>query len=682
MHRVALFSLFLAACSGPKLTSIDPFSLDGGISSASPNADHPDSGLIPPDTKTLALVSVTPSHGPWTGGTRITVRGSGFNSGTVFRVAGVDILSGDLLISDATRATFLMPPGVPGVVSFEALDASTGRVARLRDAFEYDAFVVEPGTGALSGGTRVIVRGKGAHYTGIPSVHFGAKPCTEVALVNTDSISCLTPANAAGPVPVSLRVAAAPDALVGEAFRYEDSPDGYRGGLSGGALSGTLKVLALDATTGFPLAGAAVFARTTSTTLRAVTGAQGRADLTDPSLQGRVTVTVAAKCHHPFTFVDVPVDTVTIYTGAVMDPACAEGDPPSFGGGQSAAAGLVRGEITWTAPEMKREGWKNVPAPTRPDELRVAYIFDASPDPRATFQLPPPEEAITPTSTGERGYGFQRPRLPGNATLYGLAGLELRTATERRFTAYAFGLTRGVTVTAGEVTANVDISLDNALDRALDLDISTLAPSAAGPDRLDVSAAVALGTGSYAIMPSALRSLPLTSRTSASIVGLPGLLGSLTGAAVVVDARASTGPNRELPISAITGYRIPSLDMRSSLGGFLPIPIVPGSPFAPFGGTHFSVSNAGGCSLIVTRLVSGGGLVGWTVVAPGGSTVVDLPSLAALPTDFDLRSGALAVRVTCARVDNFSYDRMRLGQATEPAWAAFAARGYQGRYAR
>ena len=51
---------------------------------------------------------------------------------------------------------------------FEALDASTGRVARLRDAFEYDAFVVEPGTGALSGGTRVIVRGHGAHYTGIP----------------------------------------------------------------------------------------------------------------------------------------------------------------------------------------------------------------------------------------------------------------------------------------------------------------------------------------------------------------------------------------------------------------------------------------------------------------------------------------------------------------------------------
>lgn len=683
MRSAAALGFLLVGCSSNPITVINPYALDGGISSTEPAPAPGDAGFAAPDTKTLALVSLAPSHGPWTGGTRVTVRGTGFSSTTTFRVGGVDISFGDLLIGDATRATFLMPAGTPGVATVEVIDGGTGRTARLRDAFEYDAFVVEPGTGALGGGTRVIVRGKGAQYTGTPTVRFGAKLCADVAVLDADRLSCVTPSNAAGPAPVTVSMTGVPDALVSEAFLYEDSPDGYRGGLSGGALNGTLKVLALDATTGFPLAGATVFAHTATADLTTLSNAQGRADFADPSLHTAVTVTVASKCHQPFTFADVPVDTVTVYTNAVMDPSCADGDPPSFGGGQSAPGGAIHGEITWTSAEFKREGWKNVPAPTRPDELRVAYVFDSSTDPRSTFQLPAPEAAITPSSTGVHGYSYERTRLPGNATLYALAGLELRTATERRFTPYAFGLARGITVTAGQVTTGVDLSLDNALDRALSLDISTLAPSAAGPDRLDVSAAVALGTGAYAILPSAIQSVPLSSRSSVSIVGLPALARDLAGAGIVVDARASTGPSRDLPISAISGYRIASLDVSTSLGGFLALPAFLGTPFTPFTeALPLAFEAHQGCSLLVTKIVSGGGLVSWTVVAPGSSTGLSLPSLSTLPADSDLRAGALRVRMNCARIDGFSYDRMRLGQATEAAWNAFSARAYQGTYAR
>jgi hypothetical protein len=682
MRRLAAFAFVLFGCSSTPVTRIDPYALDAGIASTDPTPGSTDGGFVAPDTKTLGLVSIAPSHGPWTGGTRVTVRGTGFTSTTTFRVGGVDVSSGDLLIGDATRATFLMPAGTPGTATLEAIDGTTARSARLRDAFEYDAFVVEPGTGALGGGTRVVVRGKGAHYTGTPTVRFGAKPCTDVAVVDDEHLACVTPANAAGPVPVTVSMSGAPDALVSEAFVYQDSPDGYRGGLSGGALNGTLKVLALDASTGFPLPGAKVFARVGATEWTALSNAQGRADFADPALRGAVTVTVAAKCHHPYTFADVPVDTVTVYTGAVLDPSCADGDPPSFGGGQTSRGGAIRGEITWTSAEFKREGWKNVPAPTSPDELRVAYVFDASTDPRATFQLPAPEAAITPTSTGSQGYGFQLTRLPGNATLYALAGLELRTATERRFTAYAFGIARGITVTAGGAAENVDMSMDNALDRALDLDISTLAPGADGPDRLDVSAAVALGNGAYAILPSAIRSMPLSSRASTSLIGLPALARNLAGAGIVVDARATTGPQRDLPLSAITGYRIASLDVRTSLGGFLPVPALQGTPFAPFGQAPLAFDGTSSCSLLVSKLSSGGGLVTWTVVAPGTSTQVVLPQLASLPADHDLRAGALRTRVTCARIDTFAYDRLRLGQTTEAAWSAFAARAFQGTYAR
>jgi hypothetical protein len=682
MRRALALSLFLVGCSGPKLEVIDPYALDAGIPSVDPRPDPVDAGFVAPDTKALALTSVAPSHGPWSGGTRVTVRGTGFTTTTVFRVGGVEVAAGDRLIGDATRATFLTPPGTPGLVAIEAFDPVGGASARLRDAFEYDAFVVTPNTGALGGGTRVTIATKGATYTGLPVVRFGAKPCTDVTVVDPERLACVTPANPAGPVPVTVATPGAPEAFVADAFRYEDSPDGYRGGLSGGAMNGALKVLVLDASTGFPLPGARVFARTAAGTLTASTNAQGRVDFADPSLTGKVTVTAASKCHHPFTFADVAVDTVTIYTGAVLDPSCAEGDPPSFGGGLSAPAGLVRGELTWTSAEFKREGWKNVPAPTRPEEQRVAYVFDAATDPRGTFTLPPPDEAVTPTSSGLRGYGFQRARLPGNATIYALAGLELRTPTERRFTAYAFGFARGLTVTAGGVLENADISLDNALDRALDLDVSTLAPTPEGPNRLDVSAAVQLAQGAFALLPSTIQNLPLASRTSASLIGLPALARDLAGAGVVVDARATTGSNRDLPLSAVTGYRVASLDVRTSLGGFLPVPSFAGTPLAPFGASPLAFADSTPCSLVVARIGSGGGLVNWTVVAPGGATGVTLPSLSALPGDHDLRPGALQTRLTCARIEGFSYDRMRLGESTEAAWSAFAARAYQGRYAR
>ena len=683
MRRLATLSLFCASCSSRPLEVVDPYRLDGGVPSTEPTKDPVDAGFVPPSTRGLGLTSVAPSHGPWTGGTRVTVRGAGFTSATSFRVGGVVVSSGDLLIGDATRATFLMPAGAPGSANVEAFDTTSGATAKLRDAFEYDAFVVEPETGALSGGTRVVLRAKGAHYTGTPSVRFGAKACTEVTVLDAERLTCLTPANPAGPVPVSVAMSGTADALVSEAFRYEDSPDGYRGGLSGGALAGTLKVIVLDSTTGFPLPGARVFARTSTSTLSTITNAQGRADFADASLANEVTVTAASKCHQPFTFARVPVDTVTIYTGAVMDPSCAEGDPPAFGGGVSAQPGLIRGELTWTAPEFKREGWRNVPAPRSADEHLVAYVFDTSTDPRSTFQLPPPDQAITPQSPGERGFAFQRARLAGNATLYALAGLELRTpAEERRFTPYAFGFVRGLTVTAGGALERADISLDNALDRALDLDVSTLAPTADGPNRLDVSAAIALSPGAFAVLPSTVQNASLVSRTAVSLVGLPALARDLAGAGVVVDARASTGPSREPPLSAITGYRIGSLDARTSLGGFLAIPQFTNAALSAFGTLPLAFSESTPCSIVVARIASGGGIVTWNVVAPSGTTTVELPSLASLPADHDLRPGTLQARLTCARIDNFAYARMRLGEVNENAWSAFSVRTFQGRYAR
>src|SRR5262249_26017418 len=147
-----------------------------------------------------------------------------------------------------------------------------------------------------------------------------------------------------------------------------------------------------------------------------------------PALGPRRSVTVAAKCFAPTTFVDVPVDTVTAYLDPILTPACTpSGDPPSVGGRLGSLA-EVRGELVWPQDgEFKMVGWQNVPGPIGESEKRAAYVFVPSSDPTATFQLPNPAEAVSPDIRGVSGFPFRLDAAGGNLTLYALAGVEDRT---------------------------------------------------------------------------------------------------------------------------------------------------------------------------------------------------------------------------------------------------------------
>src|SRR5262249_52713411 len=150
----------------------------------------------------------------------------------------------------------------------------------------------------------------------------------------------VTVSNESGATPLQAR----------DAFTYADSPDGYRGGLTGGVLNGALRVLAYDAWNG--TAGPQAYAIAGALTQR--TEAAGGAQVQDPSLTGAVTVTVAAKCHQPLTFAAVPVDTVTAYITPTLDPACLQGgDPPSIGGHGGVSAGEIDGQIVFPGIEFK-----------------------------------------------------------------------------------------------------------------------------------------------------------------------------------------------------------------------------------------------------------------------------------------------------------------------------------------
>ena len=628
----------------------------------------------------FAITGLAPSHGAWSGGTRATLRGRGFSSKLRVWVGGTEVASSDLFASDPTRAAIVTPPGTPGAADVKIRDDATAMERTLPAGFFYDAFVVEPSSGATSGGTRVALTGKGTHWAGGAggasgtTVAIDGKPCSAVAVADATHLQCTTPADAVGTKDVVVTNADNTTIQARDAYTYSDSPDGYRGGLSGGALNGTLEVLVFDAWIGKAIPGAkAIAGGNLATAVVGATDASGVAQLVDARLTGKVTVTVAAKCHQPITFVDVPVDTVTAYVTPTLDPACAQGDPPSSGGGTGSDGGVIEGELVWTgAPEGHRADWHNVPNPVRATERRAAYVFLASGSPLDTFQLPPKDQATTITSDGTIGYAYAVSAWPGNLTIYALAGIEDRSFMPAHFTAYAMGVVRGVPVYPSTKTTGVDIPMTTVLDHEVTLTPNPPVAAPRGPDRFYAQLAVTVGTNAFATIPTGATTTFLPVSGNVPFAGVPGLDGTLSGESYAITAAAVTGASLGIPASIVT--RIDTTDSNSPVvvSGFLGIPWLREPSTGTWIGTHARVDTSGAFDLMRVDIESGGGLVTWMILAPGTTTSFDLPDLSTLPNGVGLVRGAISSTAYVARINQFDYGKLRYGQFGSGSWNAYA----------
>src|SRR5262249_34295703 len=266
-------------------------------------------------------------------------------------------------------------------------DTSTARV--LVGGYTYEDFYADPSTGPTSGGTIIHLYGQGTAWTAGTTVTIDNLPCQPVAIVSTTELTCTTPQDTPGAKSITVT---APDkvSVVREGFTYADSNNGFRGGLAGNPLGSQLTVLVLDDITGFPVPGAYVLAGDDiASGTSKLTSATGVVVFNDPNLGPKRSVTIAAKCYQPTTFVDVPVDTVTAYLSPVLSPAWAGmGDPPSVGGRGIALSNLY-GELVWGVDgEFRSAAWGNLPAPIGANEKLAAYVFTLSGDPTAPFYLP------------------------------------------------------------------------------------------------------------------------------------------------------------------------------------------------------------------------------------------------------------------------------------------------------
>ncbi len=676
--------MVLGAClpgSGPALLTPE----DG----SDPNSTGlGDSGLAKSDVDLgdpFAIEGLNPSHGPFTGGTRSLLSGRGFSSKLRVFLGGTEVPSGSVLASDPTRAAIVAPVGPPGFVDVRIRDEATAKERTLKNGFFYDAFVVQPDSGATSGGTRIALTGSGTSWSALGTkVAIGGVPCASVVVASATQLECLTPAGAPGAKDVTVATGDGKSLQARDAFTYSDSPDGYRGGLSGGALSGRLRVLAFDAFTGVPIAGAKVVAGSSLATgvvqSTAMTGVTEFNGLTG----SKVTVTVGAKCHQPMAYVDVPVDTVTIYLSPTLDPACADGDPPSTGGGGGRFGGLIDGNMQFPGGgEFQRAGWTTVPMPSKPTERQAAYVFEVSPSPNEAFQLPSADEAITPDAQGVGGYHYEIVVLPGNVTLYIVAGLEDRSEEPARFVPYAMGIARGISVPAQTHITGVDVKMDILFDHQVTLAPQPPAPGPRGPDRFAGSVAMTLGSAGYAILPRAQRVVTLPAPATIPFVGVPSLDHAAASEQYVLGGVAATGADLLRPASVVSRIRTTNANDPVTLGGFLGVPVLSEPGSGAWNGTHVEFTGATGpVDLEVIQISSGNGLVTWTIAAPGGVRTFDLPDLTAIPSpdSLGLVRGPISTTVRAARIDGFSYGKMRQGQLSTATWNAHAFDALDGAY--
>ncbi len=239
----------------------DPGSADLRITNRDESIRVPDAVTY---TAPLDIEAVRPATGPPAGGTRVTVEGRGFESGTRFQFGG-EPATAETVDEDGTSAVVETPAHATGLVDVSATSAD-GSTVVARDHFQYAASeaglqlgAIHPQTGDESGGTEVTLIGTGIDATGL-EVAFEGRLAT-VHSKGPGRAVVSTPAHAPGTVDVTVSVDGE-QASRADAFSYVpelrvDTLQPTEGSTSGGDVV-TVQGTGFDGTSRVELGGIAV----------------------------------------------------------------------------------------------------------------------------------------------------------------------------------------------------------------------------------------------------------------------------------------------------------------------------------------------------------------------------------------------------------------------------------------
>ncbi|MGW2207885.1 IPT/TIG domain-containing protein [Streptomyces sp. NPDC001781] len=254
------------------------------------------------------LSTANPTQGPTTGGTAVTLTGTGLTGATAVRFGST---AASYTVNSATQITAVSPAGSAGPVAVTVV-SPTGTSNSV--TFTYVAAAVPvvtavtPDSGPASGGTTVVITGTG--FTGASAVRFGGVAATSFTVNSASQITAVTPAGGPGAAAVTVTTpggtsAASPDAY----FFYAVPPvlntaDPGQGPVSGGT------VVTLTGT-GLLNASAVRFGATNATSFTVVSSTQITATAPPGTGSTQITVTTPGGPSNPVPYVYIAAPVLT-----------------------------------------------------------------------------------------------------------------------------------------------------------------------------------------------------------------------------------------------------------------------------------------------------------------------------------------------------------------------------------
>ena len=146
-----------------------------------------------------AVTAITPTPGPLTGGTAVTVTGANFTAGSTVAFGTTPATS--VSFTNATTLTATAPAGFRRSVDVTVTTAGGTCATSAADLFTYDAVptvtAIAPTSGPVAGGTVVTVTGSG--FTAASTVAFGTTPATTVTVTSATTLTATSPGVPPGP---------------------------------------------------------------------------------------------------------------------------------------------------------------------------------------------------------------------------------------------------------------------------------------------------------------------------------------------------------------------------------------------------------------------------------------------------------------------------------------------------
>lgn len=165
------------------------------------------------------ITSISPDHGPATGGTTVDIFGSEFANGGTSVTFGATSASSVSWI-DSTHIQAVSPAGDSGTVDITATTATGTSDNTSSDDFTYNPVLssVVPNNGPAAGGQSVTINGAGLNAA--TSVSFGGTAASAFNVVDAATITATTPAHAGGTVNLTVTTSGGTSNAISYTFQF------------------------------------------------------------------------------------------------------------------------------------------------------------------------------------------------------------------------------------------------------------------------------------------------------------------------------------------------------------------------------------------------------------------------------------------------------------------------------